>query len=237
MDGADGADHINIAMQESFKAETEFHVRMFERINNDYKEEEVCGGTWIPVWAAAFGEVVHMYEISPVNEGWSGEADQFPRDATLPADQEWYAERFKRAKRETDKASDALQRGTDCQFRNELHMDLVGRGQGTTESSDPPGDITSVRRGVTQRQTPRTQEPSDDERKPRLRALNVGRHLYNMDASMRARTELQNEGMGGGVTERAQEELSRRSTARTQKRQKSRCRCEQRHKCGCGQRS
>ena len=38
---------------------------------------------------------------------------------------------------------------------------------------------------------------------------------------MRACAELQSEGMGGEVTERAQEELSRRSTARTQKRQKA----------------
>ena len=43
---------------------------MFERISNDYFEEGVCFGTWIPVWVAAFGEVVHMYEISPVKAGW-----------------------------------------------------------------------------------------------------------------------------------------------------------------------
>ena len=146
---------------------------------------------------------------------------QLECDATLPADQEWYAENFKRAKRRTDEACDIQQMGADYQFRTELHMDLDGWGQGTTESSDPPGDTTAVRRGVTQRQTPRTEKPSDDERKARLRALNVDRHLYNMDASMRACTELQNECMSGGVTERAQEELSRRSTTRTLKRQKA----------------
>ena len=100
-------------------------------------------------------------------------------------------------------------------------MELVGWGQETTEPLGLAEDTAVVRGGVTQHRTLRTQKPSDNEQKARQRALNVGRHLYDMDASMRACAELQSEDMGGEVTERAQEELSRRSTARTQKRQKT----------------
>ena len=50
MDVADGADHISSAMQESLKAETEFHAQMFERISHNFLEEEVRFGTWVPVW-------------------------------------------------------------------------------------------------------------------------------------------------------------------------------------------
>ena len=118
---------ISSTMEESLKAETEFHVRLFERIIDDCQEEEVCFGTWIPVWAAAFEEVVHMYELPPVQPNQSEEATQFPstvfdmlddtrkreqaaeqesagclqlrRGAALPADQEWYVVRFQRARR------------------------------------------------------------------------------------------------------------------------------------------
>ena len=148
---------------------------------------------------------------------------QLKRDAALPADQEWYAERFKRAKKGADEACGIQHMGANCQFRTELCMELVGWGQEATEPLGLAEDTTVVRRGVTQHRTLRTQKPSDNEHKARQRALNLGRHLYmyNMDASMRACAELQSEGMGGKVTERAQEELSRRSTARTQKRQKA----------------
>ena len=118
---------VSVAMGESLKAETEFHAQMFGRISDDYSGQGVCSGTWIPVWAAAFGETVHMYEIPAVQPGWVGEATQFPetvfdalddarrqeqdaerestgclrleRGAPLPADQEWYDARFQRAKR------------------------------------------------------------------------------------------------------------------------------------------
>jgi len=114
-------------MQESLRAETEFHTRMFERISDDYSGQGVCSSAWIPVWAAAFGETVHMYEIPAVQPDWVREAAQFPgtvsdalddtrrqeqdaeqestgclrlgRGALLPADQEWYSTRFQRARR------------------------------------------------------------------------------------------------------------------------------------------
>ena len=69
---------VSSAMQESLKAETGFHARMFERISGDYSGEEVCSGTWIPVWATAFGEKVHMYEIPPVQPNQFGGAAQSP---------------------------------------------------------------------------------------------------------------------------------------------------------------
>ena len=84
------------------------------------------------------------HEISPVKADWSGEADQFPgtvfdmlddtrkleraaeqesagclqlkRDAALPADREWYAERFKRAKRGVDEACGIQQMEANGQF-------------------------------------------------------------------------------------------------------------------------
>ena len=118
---------VSSVVQESLKAETEFHARMFERISGDYSGEGVCSGTWIPAWAAAFGEKVHMYEIPPVQSNQFGGAAQFPgtvfdtldgtrkleqaveqesagclqlrHGAIIPADQEWYAARFQRAKR------------------------------------------------------------------------------------------------------------------------------------------
>ena len=65
---------VSSSMQESLKAETEFHARMFERISGEYSGEGVCSGAWIPVWAAAFGEKVHMYEIPPVQSNWFGGA-------------------------------------------------------------------------------------------------------------------------------------------------------------------
>jgi hypothetical protein len=65
---------VSTAMQESLRAETEFHARMFERISDDYSGQGVCSGAWIPVWAAAFGETVHMYEIPAVQPDWVGEA-------------------------------------------------------------------------------------------------------------------------------------------------------------------
>jgi hypothetical protein len=92
-----------------------------------YPGQGVCSGAWIPVWAAAFEEKVHMYEIPSVQPDWVGEATQFPetvfdalddtkrleqdaeqestgclrleRGAPLPADQEWYNVKFQRAKR------------------------------------------------------------------------------------------------------------------------------------------
>ena len=71
-------DHASEEMHESLKAETEFHIQTFKCIDDDYKTEGVCGGTWIPVWAAAFNETVHMYEVSPVQPGWKEGVDQFP---------------------------------------------------------------------------------------------------------------------------------------------------------------
>ena len=47
-------------VQEALRAETEFHIQMFGRIREDYRTEAVCCGTWIPAWAAAFRETVHM---------------------------------------------------------------------------------------------------------------------------------------------------------------------------------
>ena len=47
--------------------------------------------------------------------------------------------------------------------------------------------------------------------------MNVGRHLYRMNAVMQRCEQLQDEGFVGGVTKEAQKELSRRSTARTQR--------------------
>ena len=146
---------------------------------------------------------------------------QLKRDAALPADQEWYAERFKRAKKGADEACGIQHMGANCQFRTELRMELVGWGKETTEPLDLADDTAVVRRGVTQHRTLCTQKPNDNEQKARQRALNVGRHLYNMDPSMRACAGLHGKCMGGEVTERAQEGLSRRSTARTQKRQKA----------------
>ena len=51
---------------------------MFERISADYSGQGVCSGAWIPVWAAACGEEVHMYEIPSVQPDWVGETTQFP---------------------------------------------------------------------------------------------------------------------------------------------------------------
>jgi hypothetical protein len=108
---------VSVAMEGSLKAETEFQSQMFGRISDDYSGQGVCSGAWIPVWAAAFGETVHMYEIPAVQPDWVGEAVQFPetvfdalydtrrqeqdaerestgclrleRGASLPADHEW----------------------------------------------------------------------------------------------------------------------------------------------------
>jgi hypothetical protein len=118
---------VSVAMQKSLQAETEFHARMFERIGDDYSGQVVHSGAWIPVWAVAFGETVHMYEIPAVQPDWAGETAQFPgtifdalddtrrqerdaeqestgclrleRGAPLPADQEWYSTRFRRTRR------------------------------------------------------------------------------------------------------------------------------------------
>ena len=115
-----------VDVQESLKAETEFHIRTFERIKEEYRDEGVCSGTWIPVWAAAFNETVHMYEVSPVRTGWDETSDLFPatvfdmldktrkleqadlaaghqlkivRTAARITSQGWYPERFTRKKR------------------------------------------------------------------------------------------------------------------------------------------
>ena len=71
-------DHTSKEIQESLKAETEFHIQTFKRIEEDYRTEAICCGTWIPAWAAAFRETVHMYEISPVQPEWNEAVDQFP---------------------------------------------------------------------------------------------------------------------------------------------------------------
>ena len=113
-------------VQEALKAETEFHIQMFERIREDYRAEAVCCGTWIPAWAAALRETVHMYEVSPVHVDRNEAIDQFPesvfdmlddtrkreqgereigdcpkieREVVRTTSQEWYAGRFARRKR------------------------------------------------------------------------------------------------------------------------------------------
>ena len=118
--------HTNRGVQESLEAETEFHIWTFERIKEEYRDEGVCSGTWIPVWAAAFNETVHMYEVSPVRTGWDEALDLFPatvfdmldetrkleqaeleaghhlkmvRTAARITNQEWYPEKFARKKR------------------------------------------------------------------------------------------------------------------------------------------
>ena len=62
-----------------------------------------------------------------------------------------------------------------------------------------------------------TQKPSDGDQEAKQRALNVGKHLYRMNAVMERCEQLQDKGFVGGVTMEAQKELSRRSTARIQR--------------------
>ena len=115
-----------VDVQESLKAETDFHIRTFERIKEEYRDEGVCSGTWIPVWAAAFNETVHMYEVSPVRTRWDETSDLFPatvfdmldktrkleqadlaaghqlkivRTAARITNQGWYPEKFTRKRR------------------------------------------------------------------------------------------------------------------------------------------
>ena len=119
-------DHTSKEIQESLKAETEFHIQTFKCIDKDYRTEGVCCGTWIPVWAAAFDETVHMYEVSPVQSEWDEGADRFPetvfdmlddtrkleqpeqesrgclkreRGVARTTNQEWYAGKFAKKKR------------------------------------------------------------------------------------------------------------------------------------------
>ena len=119
-------DHTSEGIQEALKAETEFHIQTFERIQEEYRTQAICYGTWIPAWAAAFQETVHMYEISPVQPEWNEAADQFPetvfdmlddtrkleqaeresgccpkieREVTRTTNQEWYAGKFTRRRR------------------------------------------------------------------------------------------------------------------------------------------
>ena len=54
----------------------------------------------------------------------------------------------------------------------------MGADETENENATVAGEV------VVQHRTLRTQKPSDDEQKARRRALYVGRHLYNMDASM-----------------------------------------------------
>ena len=118
--------HTNRGVQESLEAETEFHIWTFKCIERDYRDEGVCYGTWIPVWAAAFNETVHMYEVSPVQPGWDEAVDRFPdtvfdmlddtrkleqaelesgrrlklvRGVARITNQEWYPKKFARKKR------------------------------------------------------------------------------------------------------------------------------------------
>ena len=51
--------------------------------------------------------------------------------------------------------------------------------------------------------------------------MNVGKHLYRMNAVMGRCEQLQDEGKGGGVTAEAQTELPRRSTTRIHRGRKS----------------
>jgi hypothetical protein len=119
-------DHTSKEIQEALKAETEFHIQTFKRIEEDYRTEAICCGTWIPAWAAAFRETVHMYEISPVQPEWNEAVDQFPgtvfdmlddtrkleqteresggclkieREVARTTSQEWYAGKFARRRR------------------------------------------------------------------------------------------------------------------------------------------
>ena len=114
------------AQQEALEAETEFHKWTFECIKREYRDEGICSGTWIPVWAAAFNETVHMYEVSPVRTQWDEALDLFPetvfdmldetrkleqaelvagrdlkmvRTAARITSQEWYPKKFARKKR------------------------------------------------------------------------------------------------------------------------------------------
>ena len=61
--------------------------------------------------------------------------------------------------------------------------------------------VTSARRQC-------TRKPSDGDQEAKQRALNVGKHLYRMNAVMGRCEQLQDEGKGGGVTAEAQKELS-----------------------------
>ena len=102
---------------------------MHGQVGKAYSDEEVCSGTWIPKWTAAFGEMVHMYEVTPVQPQWdeSWPAAQFPgtvfdalddirgmeqtaektspgclsplRTAALTTNQDWYLEFVNRPKR------------------------------------------------------------------------------------------------------------------------------------------
>ena len=42
------------------RKETAFHIRMYDSIKKQYSKHAACSGTWLPQWAAAFGETVHM---------------------------------------------------------------------------------------------------------------------------------------------------------------------------------
>ena len=150
-------DHTSEGIQEALKAETEFHTQMFERIQEEYRTQAVCYGTWIPAWAAAFQETVHMYEISPVQSEWNEAADQFPetvfdmlddtrkleqaeqksgcrpkveRGVARTTSQEWYAGKFARRRRvDAAKAEAEVDVLTD---------DALGDGLGGGYSSASP---------------------------------------------------------------------------------------------------
>ena len=86
-----------------------------------------------------------------------------------------------------------------------------------------PGADGAEGEGATaaQHRKQRAQKPNDKEQEAKMRALNIGSQLYQMDVVMRMCAELQRRGKGGGVTEKAQEELSGRSAARRRKKRKA----------------
>ena len=99
-----------------------------------------------------------------------------------------------------------------CGVSEEVHEEF---GSEKAESETEPGTEGEEHDPPVRRLC--TQKPSDGDQEAKQRALNVGKHLYRMNAVMERCEQLQDKGFVGGVTMEAQKELSRRSTARIQR--------------------
>jgi hypothetical protein len=115
-----------------------------------------------------------------------------------------------------------------CRLKERAYDEVIQRlmidfGAYSPNGQTGAGDAGTKGEGTTTapRRRQRTRKPSGKDQDAKMRALNVGRQLYQMSVDMRVCAELQREGIDGGVTSEAQKELSRRSAAQKQKEKKA----------------